>query len=102
VTRPKLQGWSAESRVVVGRRLIPKKSPEESMSLFGESHYEYYAWVIDLLSSPFDALQIVEMYQGGADCENVFDALKNYGLGNCAAVGNSEPIRKLASFFLIQ
>jgi len=89
-TRLKLNGWTKERRVVVGRRLISKKTPEESLSLFGESLFEYSAWVTDLLPSQFDACQIAEMYQGRADCENVYDELKNqWGLaGFCSQQSN--------------
>lgn len=89
-TRLQLIGWSKARRVVIGRRLIKQSSPEESMTLFGECSYEYYAWVTDLLPTQFDAFQIAELYQGRADCENIYDELKNqWGLaGFCSQQSN--------------
>ncbi|GBU20298.1 hypothetical protein R80B4_00174 [Fibrobacteres bacterium R8-0-B4] len=75
--RLKLHGWSNERRVVLGRRLISLESPDESQSLFGYSKYEYYAWVTNLSSQQFEAFQIADLYQKRADCENIFDELKN-------------------------
>lgn len=89
-TRLKLHGWSRERRIVVGRRLISKQSPQESATLFGLSQFEYYAWVTNLTESQFDAFQIAELYQQRADCENIFDELKNqWGLaGFCSQHSN--------------
>ena len=76
-TRVKLHGWNEERRVVVGRRLISKQSPEESGTLFGVCRYEYSAWVTNLSEGQMDTFQIAELYQKRADCENIFDELKN-------------------------
>ncbi len=67
-----------------------ENSGSTACSLFGESLFEYSAWVTDLLPSQFDACQIAEMYQGRADCENVYDELKNqWGLaGFCSQQSN--------------
>jgi hypothetical protein len=85
-TSLKLHGWSCERRVVLGRRLISKQSPEESCTLFGTCQFEYYAWVTNLSVSQFDTFQITDLYQQRADCENIFDELKNqWGLsGFCS------------------
>jgi hypothetical protein len=85
-TRLKLHGWSCERRIVLGRRLISKQSPEESCTLFGTCQFEYYAWVTNLSASQFDTFQITDLYQQRADCENIFDELKNqWGLsGFCS------------------
>lgn len=82
----KLTGWESARRVVLGRRLISKQSPEESGTLFGICKYEYSAIVTNLSPSQFEAWQVVEFYQNRADCENIFDELKNqWGLsGFCA------------------
>lgn len=85
-TRLKLHGWSCDRRIILGRRLISKQSPEESCTLFGICQFEYYAWVTNLSISQFNTFQIVELYQQRADCENIFDELKNqWGLsGFCS------------------
>jgi len=84
--RIQLHGWSCERRVILGRRLISKKSPEENCSLFGESQYHFFAWVTNLSQGQFNAWQIADLYNQRADCENIFDELKNHwGLnGFCA------------------
>lgn len=81
-----LHGWRKKRRVVLGRRLINKQSPEESGTLFGICEYHYYAFVTDLLESQFNTWQIVELYNQRADCENIYDELKNqWGLsGFCS------------------
>lgn len=85
-----LTGWSKPRRVVLGRRLISKQSPEESISLFGVCRYEYHAWVTDLSEGQFEAFQVADLYHGRADCENIFDELKNqWGLaGFCSQKSN--------------
>jgi len=84
--RLKLAGWAKERRVVLGRRLISIKSAEETGTLFGESVYRHYAYVTDLPIESFTCWQIADLYDKRADCENVFDELKNqWGLaGFCS------------------
>lgn len=80
--RLQLMGWDRERRVVLGRRLISKQSPEESGTLFGKCEYRYYAYVTDFSIEQFTCWQISDLYNKRADCENVFDELKNqWGLG---------------------
>jgi hypothetical protein len=88
--RVRLMGWSQERRVVVGRRLLTKQSPEESGTLFGTCAYEYSAWVTNVSITTYNAFQIAEIYQQRADCENIFDELKNqWGLaGFCSQHSN--------------
>jgi hypothetical protein len=98
--RLKLMGWSKERRVVLGRRLVTHSSPEESLTLFGTASYEYHAWVTDLDEQQVNAFQVAELYQKRADCENVFDELKNqWGLaGFCSQHSN---VTELAARFTL-
>jgi len=84
--RLQLSGWKKERRVVLGRRLICKQTPEDSGTLFGVSEYHYYAYVTDLSEGQFSCWQIADLYNKRADCENIFDELKNqWGLsGFCS------------------
>jgi len=75
--RMQLMGWNKERRVIIGRRLVSVKSAEESYTLFGESKYMHYAFVTDLPKESFTCWQIAELYDKRADCENIFDELKN-------------------------
>jgi hypothetical protein len=81
-----LTTWEKPRRIILGRRLVNKQTPEESGTLFGVCAYEYSAFVTNLSKDQFDTWQVVELYQGRADCENVFDELKNqWGLsGFCS------------------
>lgn len=81
-----LTSWQKPRRIILGRRLICQETPEESGTLFGRSSYEYTAFVTNLQPHQFQAWQIAEVYQGRADCENIFDELKNqWGLaGFCS------------------
>jgi len=77
-----LTGWSRSRRVVLTRRLIRKESPLESGTFFGECEYRYSAYVTNLNEIQFNDWQIVDLYNKRADCENIYDELKNqWGLG---------------------
>ncbi len=95
-----LTTWEKPRRVVLGRRLISSQTPEESGTLFGEYSILYAAFVTDLTPQQFEAWQIAEVYQGRADCENIFDELKNqWGLaGFCSQQQN---VTELAARFTL-
>lgn len=95
-----LTGWEHPRRIVLGRRLINKQSPEESGTLFGICHYEYSAIVTNFSGEQFQAWQIVELYQGRADCENVFDELKNQW-GLCGFCSRHYHVTELAARFMM-
>lgn len=86
----KLSSWDKERRVVVGRRLISKQSAEESGTFFGICEYKFMAFVTDLSTTQFTCWQISDLYDKRADCENIFDELKNqWGLsGFCSQQQN--------------
>jgi len=102
ITEPDLQltSWEKPRRIILGRRLINRQSPEESGTLFGICSYEYSAIVTNLLKDQFATWQIVELYQGRADCENVFDELKNqWGLGGVCS--QQTHVTELAARFTV-
>jgi hypothetical protein len=72
-----LNGWSQPRRVVVGRRLLGHTGGEEDGEFWSYAKYEYEAYVTSLSQSYARSWQIVELYRKRADCENVFDELKN-------------------------
>lgn len=76
-TEIQLIGWSKKRRVVLGRKLVESKTAKEGGTLFDESAYEYEAYVTDLPKETIDRGLIVGLYNKRADCENVFDELKN-------------------------
>lgn len=88
--RIQLFGWEKERRVVVARKLISRKTPEELNKLFGESKYEYAVYVTSLSKQQANKWQVRETYNQRGDCENIFDELKNqWGLdGFIAQDGN--------------
>lgn len=95
-----LTNWEKPRRIIIGRRLISRQTPEESGTLFGMSSYEYSAFVTNLAQGQYCDWQIVELYQHRADCENVFDELKNqWGLaGFCS---QQQHITELAARFTV-
>jgi hypothetical protein len=99
-TEVQLNGWSRPRRVVVGRRLISELTPEESGNLFGECHYEYHVYITNLTPTQLEFWQVVDLYNQRADCENIFDELKNeWGLGGyCSSKGE---VTELAAQFNI-
>jgi len=95
-----LSTWDKPRRVILGRRLISRRTPEESCTLFGECSFEYSAFVTNLTEQQSEVWQIAETYQGRADCENIFDELKNqWGLaGFCSQQQN---VTELAARFTL-
>lgn len=82
----KLPSWTNARRVVFARRI--QHAPEDEQStLWKELRHEYDAYVTSLPVESANAWQIVLTYRDRADCENLFDELKNqWGLGGfCAA-----------------
>lgn len=74
--RLKLTGWSSERRVVVTRTLKPvNPSPQDEFWDQGEE--VFHAYVTNFCPEEVDGPQVVTLYRQRADCENVFDELKN-------------------------
>jgi hypothetical protein len=95
-----LTTWEKPRRLIIGRRLINRQTPEDSGTLFGVCSFEYSVFATNLTAGQFHDWQIVELYQGRADCENVFDELKNqWGLaGFCS---QQQHVTELAARFTI-
>lgn len=78
----RLSSWSRARRVVFARR-VKKVTPAHKAGTFWEKvEYDFDAYVTDLMPGEANAWQVVELYNGRGDVENVFDELKNHwGLG---------------------
>jgi len=72
-----LHGWSAPRRVVFGRRLLGHTGGADDSEFWAYAKYDYEAYVTDLPPATAESWQIIELYRQRADCENVFDELKN-------------------------
>ena len=72
-----MSGWSHPRRVVVGRRLMGHTVGEDNGEFWSYAKYEYEAYVTSLDQGYAQSWQIIEVYRKRADCENVFDELKN-------------------------
>ena len=72
-----LTGWSQPRRVVVARRLLGHIGGEDDGEFWSYAKYEYEAYVTSLSLEYARSWQVVELYRKRADCENVFDELKN-------------------------
>lgn len=84
--RIQLHGWEKERRVVLSRRLIEKKSPEQLNTLFGKAKYENAVYITSLSTGQTAKWQLMELYNKRGDCENIFDELKNqWGLDGFVA-----------------
>jgi hypothetical protein len=77
-TRIQLPSWSRARRVVVSRRVKKVLSARAANAFWEKVEYEYDAYVTDLPCEEANAWQVVELYRGRADMENVFDELKNH------------------------
>jgi hypothetical protein len=73
----KLSGWSSSRRVIFGRRLLGVLPKEEYGTFWDQAKHEFEAYVTDLKEEEANEWQIIELYRGRADAENVFDELKN-------------------------
>jgi Transposase DDE domain group 1 len=85
--RLRLQGWSAERRIVVLRR--PVKSPRQDQTALPESSGETTGLLVEVAAEPewehivlvtnldWEPRALAHAYRQRADCENAFDELKN-------------------------
>lgn len=88
----KLMGWKSSRRVIVLRRLLFKEKdskgqksdsaalqPKQLGFNFGEIEGQnpQYEYAVLVTSLPDEVLTIAQHYRDRADCENVFDELKN-------------------------
>ena len=73
----KLSGWSNSRRVIIGRRCLGEVASAESGEFWSYAKYNYEAYVTTLSEKDATSWQIIELYRQRADCENVFDELKN-------------------------
>ena len=72
-----LSGWSQPRRVVIGRRLQGYSGGAENGEFWKFARHEYEAYVTSLTLQEATSWQVIELYRKRADCENVFDELKN-------------------------
>jgi len=73
-----LPPWSRARRVVFSRRVKKVTSARVANAFWENVEYEYDAYVTDLGCEEANAWQVVGLYRGRADMENVFDELKNH------------------------
>lgn len=73
----RLTGWSQPRRVVVGRRLLGHTGGPEQGEFWKHAKHEYEGYVTSLSREYAESWQVIELYRKRADCENVFDELKN-------------------------
>jgi hypothetical protein len=101
VPEVKLHGWSAARRVVVGRRWIATvEAGAKTGQLWEHARHEYEAYVTSLPPDEVNAWQVVDLYRGRGDAENVFDELKNqWGFGGFTS--RSRRVTSLAARLLL-
>ena len=82
----RLDGWSRQRRVVVLRRRLKdgvvasrREDDGQLRSGFAEidTDAELYEYAVFVTSLDLEVLSIAQLYRDRADCENVFDELKN-------------------------
>jgi Transposase DDE domain group 1 len=82
----RLEGWSRQRRVVVLRRQLKgtavagaRADPEQLRLGFAEigADTQLYEYAVLVTSLEAEVLTIAQLYRDRADCENVFDELKN-------------------------
>jgi len=82
-----LDGWSKARRVVIVRRRVEKDntllleketSGQQSLALIEEpENLKLYEYAVLVTSLEHDIISVVQHYRDRADCENVFDEIKN-------------------------
>lgn len=96
----RLSGWSCSRRVVFGRRLRGVVSAKESSASWDVVKHEYEAYVTSLDAMRAAGWQVIEIYRGRADTENVFDELKNqWGFGGFCS--RDRTVTEMASRLLL-
>ena len=82
----RLEGWSRQRRVVILRRRLKdgvaahRRDPVDQLCLgFAEigAGTDLYEYAVNVTSLDAEVLTIAQLYRDRADCENVFDELKN-------------------------
>ena len=83
----KLQDWSCSRRVVIVRRRVAKdgalllekeNSGQQSLGFIEEpENMKLYEYSVLITSLDSDIISIIQHYRDRADCENVFDEIKN-------------------------
>ena len=80
----RLDGWSRERRVVVLRRrlkdgVVAAKDDEQLRLAFAEieGDTQIYEYAVLVTSLDNEVLTMAQLYRDRADCENIFDELKN-------------------------
>lgn len=80
-TRLQLKGWSRNRRVVVARRSAPerrRRSPvQPELPLLDEPVRMNWEYTVLVTGGHLPAAALIQLYLERADCENVFDELKN-------------------------
>src|SRR5271155_2727318 len=85
-TTLRLQGWSRQRRIILLRRKLPRDraitkraDPAQPLLSFGEVEADKELWEYAALvtSLKHEILTLGQLYRDRADCENVFDELKN-------------------------
>jgi len=81
--RVRLQGWSRERRVIVTRRRAPQgrrhrgRDRQSELPLVNEPTRMDWEYAVLVTGGDLPAAALVQLYRERADCENVFDELKN-------------------------
>jgi len=80
--RVRLTGWSCERRVVVARRRAPtprraRAAAAQELNLGLEPTRMHWEYTVLVTGGTLPARALVKLYRERADCENVFDELKN-------------------------
>ena len=75
--RVRLDGWSAERRVIFARKLQGLLPEKPQATFWKENKHELAAYVTNLDEKQLNAWQTLPLYAERADTENVFDELKN-------------------------
>ena len=73
----RLSGWSRSRRVVVTRILQGSQQAGIDAEFWRRDRYAFDAYVTTLDPSEANLWQVVDLYRRRADCENLFDELKN-------------------------
>ncbi len=97
----KLDGWSSPRRVILGRRNLGTIPAAKNNSFWDETKYEFEAYVTNLSKKEANSWQIVDLYRKRADCENVFDELKNQWGFNGFVCRKSAPTATAARLLLL-
>ncbi len=83
----KLMGWTRSRRCIFLRRRVQRDPARKKLSAHAEAEFDFveqissgpdYEYVVLVTNDTLSIVELAQLYRDRADCENVFDEIKNH------------------------